>query len=182
MPHVIHPSQVRHISGAASEPGLRPRQITLPETFIIPDITKTESKNCQNKENFQIWCCEQNCNKQCHGESAIKEVSFEWSQHIRLNAELNDRTSSYIERENEILRSVLSIRELKQRRRRRQRERQKSNWFKTTTLHVHHVFCTFLSRRYTATCNVKLPKCVLSRTVTQNNKFIFLFVNFDAVL
>jgi len=38
------------MSGAASEPGLRPRLITLTVTFIIPDITKTESYNNQNEE------------------------------------------------------------------------------------------------------------------------------------
>ena len=40
--------------------------------------------------------------------------------------------------------------ELKQQRRRRQRERQKKQSIyisKATTLHVHHAFCTFLSRR-----------------------------------
>ena len=45
---------------------------------------------------------------------------------------------------------------------------------RATTLHVHHAFCTFLSRRCTTTCTTW--KCLiscLSKTGTRDNKFLF---------
>ena len=70
------------------------------------------------------------------------------------------------------------IRELKQRRRRRQRERQKSK-SKTATLHVHHAFL-YISLTLLHDYNVKVPKFTFcKRTGTQDNNFLFLFLNFD---
>ena len=67
--------------------------------------------------------------------------------------------------------------ELKQRGRRRQRERQKKQWArigKTTTLHVHHAFCTFLGRY----CTTTTWKCLISRFVEGMNTRELLFFSF----
>ena len=60
-----------------------------------------------------------------------------------------------------------TIRELKIQRRRRQRKQRKAIGFisNTTTLHVHHAFCRFLSRRFTTST----WKCLISRFVEDGN-------------
>ena len=79
----------------------------------------------------------------------------------------------------------IHIRELKQRRRRRQQERQKSNRIRLAKQQLCTcitLFCTFLCRR----CTTTTWKCLFSRFVedgrTQDNNFLFLFLNFDTVL
>ena len=64
---------------------------------------------------------------------------------------------------------VIINRDLKQRRRRRQRGRQKSNRFRLAKQQPFTLFCTSLYRRCTTT------------TWTQDNNFLFLFLNFDTV-
>ena len=78
-------------------------------------------------------------------------------------------------------------RELKQRRRRRQQERQKRNRVKLTKQQFCTciiLFCThvFLSCRCTTTTWKSAWFHLLSRTGTQDNKFPFLFLNFETVL
>ena len=75
-------------------------------------------------------------------------------------------------------------RELKQQRRRPQRERQKCNRFRLAKQQLCTciaLFCTFVCRHCTRTT----WKCLISRFVenvnTQDNNFIFLSLNFDAV-
>ena len=52
---------------------------------------------------------------------------------------------------------------------------------KTTTLHVHHAFL-YISLPSLHDYNVKVLKIhVLSRTGTQDDNFLFLFLNFDTV-
>ena len=74
-------------------------------------------------------------------------------------------------------------RELKQRRGRWQREQQKEQSVlinKTTTLHVHHVFCTFLCRH----CTTTTWNFLISRSmedVNRGQRFPFSFVNLDTV-
>ena len=76
------------------------------------------------------------------------------------------------------------IREFTQRRRRPQRERHKSNRFtqgKQQLCTCITLFCTFLCRR----CTTATWNCLFSRFLedgTKDNNFLFLFLNFDAVL
>ena len=69
--------------------------------------------------------------------------------------------------------------ELNQRRQRRRRERQKKQEvyiYKKTTLHVHHPFFTFLSRRCTtATWNLLISRTGLKKYVNTTQKFPFSF-------
>ena len=54
---------------------------------------------------------------------------------------------------------------------------------KTTTLHVNHVFCTFFF--FAVVARLQRESALfhfLSRTGTQDNDFVFLFLNFDTVL
>ena len=53
---------------------------------------------------------------------------------------------------------------------------------KTTTLHGNHVFCTFF---FAVVARLQRESALfhfLSRTGTQDNDFVFLFLNFDTVL
>ena len=69
--------------------------------------------------------------------------------------------------------------ELKQRRRRQQRERQKTIGLinKTTTLHVHHAFCTFHCRH----CTTMKWKRLISRFVKDGNTRQRLSVSFPVL-
>ena len=58
---------------------LRLRLITLTETLIIPDITKTESNNC-----FIIHCFEENNDKRI---IAVITVSFQTLKNVQLSDE-----------------------------------------------------------------------------------------------
>ena len=61
-------------------------------------------------------------------------------------------------------------------------EVQHTNENSPTTLHVHYAF-PYISLPSLHDYNVKLPQFhVLSRTGTKDNNFLFLFLNFDAVL
>ena len=61
-------------------------------------------------------------------------------------------------------------------------EVQHTNENSPTTLHVHYAFL-YISLPSLHDYNVKLPQFhVLSRTGTKDNNFLFLFLNFDAVL
>ena len=81
-----------------------------------------------------------------------------------------------------IVRSLIVIRELKQRRRQRQRERQKSNRFTLEKQQVYTcitLFCQFLCCCCTTKTWIFL---VLRRKWTQDTDFLDLFLNLDTVL
>ena len=78
---------------------------------------------------------------------------------------------------------LLTPREFTQRRRLPQQERQKSNRFRQAKQQLCTcitLFCTFLCLR----CTTATWNClkILSRTETKDSNFLFLFLNFDAVL